>query len=563
MFVRVTDNGNPQLSDTEQVLVTVLDVNEPPTITVNPPVENLLETTDTTNRVKVADILISDDGEGVNIPSLSGPDAADFEIVGDEVVGFELFLRAGTDLDSAIQPTYEVIVNVDDTSVGTTPDDSASFTLNVLPVSLNNPPVIEPNQEFFVPQFPLVPLDFSLGIVEASDPDVGQTLTYTISNARELEGGLAIDPSTGELTVIDPTKMISGQYDVEITVFDDGTPSLSDTEDVLIRVGIPVRVDPIQSSVGSSLNYGRTFTGSVTFQDLDGVGPWTVTIRYGDGTEEVITDAVPDTEIALKHRYFTEGNNDIEVIVEDAGGESGSAMLDLDVSAAQQDAFIEFDQLIIVGTSGNNSILVNTSNPRGVTVSGVPLSNNRFDLSNMTNPIEIFAGQDADVIRILGPMTVIVHGGEGNDFIFGSSDNSVIYGGPGNDYIRAGSGHNVLIGGSGRDTLVGSSGRDILIDGDTTRTIPELVSDLAAWVSTTDPAALTALFSASSTDGDADFLIGGTNSDAFIYQKSFGPGKDIVIGLNTMLGDSDEGLTFGGSLAPALFADRWSRFRRR
>jgi len=101
-------------------------VNEPPTVSLANAVGTLPEDTDTSASVKVADIVVRDDGLGTNVLSLSGPDAALFEIVGDE-----LFLRAGTVLDHSANPTLEVAVEVDDPTVGDSPDDQVELSITV------------------------------------------------------------------------------------------------------------------------------------------------------------------------------------------------------------------------------------------------------------------------------------------------------------------------------------------------------------------------------------------------------------------------------------------------
>jgi uncharacterized protein YjiK len=87
---------------------------------------SLPEITNTAAAVKLADLRVTDDGLGDNNLSVSGPDAASFEIV-----GTALFLRAGTALNATTKPSLSVVVNVDDTTVGGTPDASTSYTLAV------------------------------------------------------------------------------------------------------------------------------------------------------------------------------------------------------------------------------------------------------------------------------------------------------------------------------------------------------------------------------------------------------------------------------------------------
>jgi uncharacterized protein YjiK len=100
----------------------------PTAVSLEGAVASIPENTNTTGAVKLADILVTDDGIGDNTLSVSGPDASSFQ-----VIGTALFLKAGTALNAAIQSSYHVIVNVDDTTVGGTPDASTSYTLTITP----------------------------------------------------------------------------------------------------------------------------------------------------------------------------------------------------------------------------------------------------------------------------------------------------------------------------------------------------------------------------------------------------------------------------------------------
>jgi uncharacterized protein YjiK len=93
-------------------------------------VTSLPENTSTAAAIHLADIHVTDDGLGDNALSVSGPDAASFQIT-----GTALFLKAGTTLNATIKPSYQVTVNVDDTSVGATPDASTSYTLAITPAA--------------------------------------------------------------------------------------------------------------------------------------------------------------------------------------------------------------------------------------------------------------------------------------------------------------------------------------------------------------------------------------------------------------------------------------------
>ncbi|TRX40149.1 SdiA-regulated domain-containing protein [Flavobacterium restrictum] len=92
---------------------------------------SVLENSNTTAAVKVADIAVTDDGLGTNNITLSGADANFFQITGSS-----LYIKAGTVLDYETKTSYNVTVNVDDTTVGNTPDASVNFVLAVTDVAV-------------------------------------------------------------------------------------------------------------------------------------------------------------------------------------------------------------------------------------------------------------------------------------------------------------------------------------------------------------------------------------------------------------------------------------------
>lgn len=91
------------------------------------------ENTSTVARIKVADVAITDDGLGTNILSVSGADAASFEV---DNTG--LFIKAGVVLDFESKTSYSVTVNVDDSGVGSTPDASTNYVLSVNDIANEN-----------------------------------------------------------------------------------------------------------------------------------------------------------------------------------------------------------------------------------------------------------------------------------------------------------------------------------------------------------------------------------------------------------------------------------------
>src|SRR5262249_28501105 len=117
------DTGSYDVGAPATATITIADDdlrNQPPTaMSLKNSVATITQDTPTASAIKVADIAVTDDGLGTNNLSLTGTDAGFFEIKDSA-----LYLKAGTTLNAAAKPSYTVTVNVDDPTVGSTPDAS-------------------------------------------------------------------------------------------------------------------------------------------------------------------------------------------------------------------------------------------------------------------------------------------------------------------------------------------------------------------------------------------------------------------------------------------------------
>ncbi|WP_303864486.1 cadherin domain-containing protein [Cylindrospermopsis raciborskii] len=221
--VRVTDGNNPV---TQDLNITVTDVNEAPTaVSLTNTTATIAENSSTTNRVKVADINITDDALGTETITLTGADAASFEVDGNA-----LYLKAGTVLNYEVKSSYLVTVNVDDTTVGNTPDVSTNFTLGV--TNVNEAPVFS-SFSFSVPENRK-----SVAKINVQDPE-GDAITFALAGVDA--NLLSLDPQTGELTFKELPDFEKPRdnnkdntYEVKITVTD--SSNLSVTGDIPIKV---------------------------------------------------------------------------------------------------------------------------------------------------------------------------------------------------------------------------------------------------------------------------------------------------------------------------------------
>lgn len=187
---------NPDATTT--FTLTITDVNEAPTaVSLQNTTTSLPENTSTVAAIHVADVVITDDALGTNTISLSGTDAASFE-----VVGTALRLKSGTTLNFEEKSSYSITVSVDDTSVGSNPDATTSFSLAI--TNVNEAPV---NLTLSATRLTeLLPAGTSVGTLSSSDPDGASSVVYTVLNSSsapfEVQGGNVL-VTTGPIDAFD------------------------------------------------------------------------------------------------------------------------------------------------------------------------------------------------------------------------------------------------------------------------------------------------------------------------------------------------------------------------
>jgi len=143
-----------------------------------------------------------------------------------------LTVANSTVLNFETTPTFSLIVKVQDNG---TPSlgSQASVTVNLTDV--NQAPVIA-NQTFSIAENSAN--GTAVGTVVASDPDAGQTLTYSILSGNS-SGAFALNTSTGALTVANSTVLnfeTTPTFSLIVKVQDNGTPSLGSQATVTVNL---------------------------------------------------------------------------------------------------------------------------------------------------------------------------------------------------------------------------------------------------------------------------------------------------------------------------------------
>jgi len=239
----VTDNGSPAQSDSEQVTITVGDVNRPPVLnsigakTVNEN-ESLTFTITASNP----------DGDTLTYSAGNLPIGAGFDTNQQKFSWTPGYGASGN---------YTVTFTVTDNG---SPAQSDSEQVTITVGDVNRPPVLNTIGAKTVNE------NASLAFtINASDPD-GDALTYTASN---LPAGASFNANQHSFTWT-PGYGASGNYNVTFIVTDNGSPAQSDSEQVTITVG-DVNRPPVLNSIGAkTVNENESLAFTINASDPDG-----------------------------------------------------------------------------------------------------------------------------------------------------------------------------------------------------------------------------------------------------------------------------------------------------
>ena len=250
-IISVTDSGVPMASDSEQVTLTVGDVNRPPLLA---PIGAR-----TVNEGETLSFLVSatdPDGDALSFALANAPTGATLVDNGDGTALFSWtpsFTQAGN---------FQPIISVTDSGVPMA-SDSEQVTLTVGDV--NRPPVLAPIGARTVNEGET--LSF---LVSASDPD-GDALSFALANAPT--GATLSDNGDGTaLFNWTPGFTQAGNFQPIISVTDNGEPMASDSEQVTLTVG-DVNRPPVLAPIGDrSVREGELLTIHLTASDPDGDG---------------------------------------------------------------------------------------------------------------------------------------------------------------------------------------------------------------------------------------------------------------------------------------------------
>ncbi|NVO19612.1 MAG: hypothetical protein HXX13_07920, partial [Bacteroidetes bacterium] len=275
LTVKVQDNGAGPMSNQATVTINLVNVNEAPIIgsqTLSVPENSAAGTT-------VGTVVASDPdaGQTLSYSILSGNTGSTFTI--GATTGLLVVANPST-LNYEVQPPFALVVKVQDNGTGTL-SSQGNVTVNLTDV--NEAPLIA-NQTFSIAENSAN--GTTVGNIVASDPDAGQTLTYSIYSGNS-SGAFAINSATGALTVANSTILnfeTNPVFTLVIYVQDNGPGTI--TSQAIISVNLTnVNESPVianQTFTVAENSANGTSVGTVVASDPDAGQTLTYSIFSGN-----------------------------------------------------------------------------------------------------------------------------------------------------------------------------------------------------------------------------------------------------------------------------------------
>ena len=488
--VQATDSGG--LSVIKNLTISVTDINEAPTaIALSNTITSLAENTSTASRTEVGTITVSDDALGTNSITLSGNDAAYFE-----VDAGKLYLQSGVTLNFEAQASYNVTVNAQDTSVAGSSPVSTAFSLAV--TNVNEAPTDIAASGNAIAENTAEGTEITA--LSTIDPDTSDTFTYTLAsgdgsndadNALVEIVGNKLQVKTGALIDFETNPSLAVRVKATdcggLSVIKNLTISVTNVNEAPTLTGITFNSTSITftASDPDSPSPLAAFIGVTPLASLTVNDGTPTTYAFGQqssamhGLLSVKDDFSPPAQ-ATSNTYIALGTSGADTFASTASG-GPSVLLGFAGNDTLQGS--AFDDLIIGGLgadsmnggAGNNTFVFNADIASGevVTFNGTTDvfrvdSSTDFSLMNSGSSLiglDRIDLQDTSATLLgtqLSGLTLSV-----TDLPGGATGSLVVFGGTGNDTISLSNitldNHSqaVINGGAGADILRGTQGKNI------------------------------------------------------------------------------------------------------
>ncbi len=359
LTVSATDNGNPAATGNGTVTISLLNVNDPPTIL--PQTFSVAENSAAGTQVGTVVAVEADPGQSLTYAITAGNTLNAFSINSSTGV---LTVNNPLALNFEATPQFQLTVRVIDNGQ---PAQQRSALVTVDLTNVNEVPKFALNN----PSFTIAessPAGTIVGTNAASDPDAGTVVTYAITGGNG-NGAFSIDAS-GNIRVANPAAIDfeSGQtnFTLVITATDNGNPALQATTNVAITVlnaNDPPVVQPKAFTIFENSNAGA-FIGTIVATDQDPGQTRTFAITGGNVNGAFSID--PSTGVlsvgnAAALDFETTPIFNLTVTATDNGSpaRSGSAIVTVNLLNRNEPPVVPSQQFTVQTAAANGTVVGN------------------------------------------------------------------------------------------------------------------------------------------------------------------------------------------------------------
>ncbi|MDD2526927.1 MAG: cadherin domain-containing protein, partial [Lentimicrobiaceae bacterium] len=270
--VSVTDNGPGFLTDQASVTIQINDVNEHPVINNQSFSVNEFSAAGT----PVGNIIASDpdNGQTLTYAIVSGNTASAFAL--NPATGL-LTVNNSSVINNQTNPEFNLVVSVTDNGAGNLSDQA---TITILVTEVNLPPVIN-NQAFIINEKSAT--GTLVGTVQATDPNTGQQLTYTIVSGNT-GSAFQLNSSTGDLTVNSSESLNynnNPSFNLVVKVTDNGFGNLTDQATITVNL---IQEPEMSLSFNITHQTPQNSDGAIDLTVSGGFEPYTFFWNNGQST---------------------------------------------------------------------------------------------------------------------------------------------------------------------------------------------------------------------------------------------------------------------------------------
>ncbi len=272
--VQVTVTDGYSATDLQDLAISVGNINENPVITNDGGGTSAnINAAENQTAVTTVTAVDQDSGDTLTYSISGGADQASFTINSSTgVLTFASAPNYETPTDSGANNVYEVEVTVTDSGAGPLTDVQA---INVTVTNANEAPVITSNGNGPTASTSINENTTAVTTVTATDVDTSDTLTFSISGGADA-ALFSINSSTGALVFASApdyeTPADSGAnnvYDVQVTVTDNGTGPLSDSQAIAVTVNNLNEAPTISGAPAAAPESNQLFSFIPTASDPD------------------------------------------------------------------------------------------------------------------------------------------------------------------------------------------------------------------------------------------------------------------------------------------------------